>query len=69
MYTEEQLYSIALRQCSLIGDITFYKLVRTFGSAKKVWETTKKEFSKTDGIGKKIIADIGNTEHLKFAEN
>ena len=68
MYTEEQLYSIALRECSLIGDITFYKLVKTFGSAKSVWETSKKELSKTDGIGKKMIADIGNPEHLKFAE-
>jgi len=68
MYTEEQLYSIALRKCSLIGDITFYKLVKTFGSAKAVWETSKKELNKTDGIGKKIITDIGNPEHLKFAE-
>lgn len=68
MYTEEQLYSIALRECSLIGDITFYKLVRIFGSAKEVWETPKKELSKIDGIGRKIIADIGNSEHLKFAE-
>ncbi|MCX8522528.1 DNA-processing protein DprA [Chryseobacterium formosus] len=68
MYTEEQLYSIALRECSLIGDITFYKLVRIFGSAKTVWETPKKELSKTDGIGKKTISDIGNAEHLKFAE-
>ena len=68
MYTEEQLYSIALRKCSLIGDITFNKLVRTFGSAKTVWETPKKELNKTDGIGKKIVVDIGNPEHLKFAE-
>ncbi|MFY1048245.1 DNA-processing protein DprA [Chryseobacterium sp. GP-SGM7] len=68
MYNEEQLYSIALRECSLIGDITFYKLVRIFGSAKAVWEISKKELSKTNGIGKKIIADIGNPEHLKFAE-
>ncbi|MGD1318771.1 DNA-processing protein DprA [Chryseobacterium sp. 2R14A] len=68
MYTEEQLYSIALRKCSLIGDITFNKLVRTFGSAKAVWEIPKKEINKTDGIGKKIVVDIGNPEHLKFAE-
>lgn len=68
MYTEEQLYSIALRECNFIGDIIFYKLVRTFGSAKNVWETPKKELGKIDGIGKKIISDIGNIEHLKFAE-
>jgi len=68
MYSEEHLYSIALRECSFIGDINFNKLVRTFGNAKNVWETTKKELSKIDGIGKKIISDIGNGEFLKFAE-
>ncbi|WP_312089020.1 DNA-processing protein DprA [Chryseobacterium sp.] len=68
MYKEEHLYSIALRQCNFIGDITFNKLVRNFGSAKNVWETAKKELAKTHGVGKKIISDIGNSEHLKFAE-
>lgn len=68
MYTEEHLYSIALRKCSFIGDITFYKLVKTFGNAKAVWETSKKELGKTGSFSKKIIADIGNKEHLKFAE-
>ncbi len=69
MYSEEQLYSIALRECNYIGDINFSKLVRTFGSAKKVWESSKKELSKTDGIGAKTVSDIGNFKHLKFAEN
>lgn len=68
MYSEEHLYSIALRECNFIGDINFFKLVRTFGSAKTVWELSKKELSKTDGIGMKIVSDIGNPEHLKFAE-
>lgn len=68
MYSEEHLYSIALRECSFIGDINFYKLVRAFGSAKNVWETAKKELSQTDGIGKKIVADIGDEKYLKFAE-
>ncbi|MCW3160585.1 DNA-processing protein DprA [Chryseobacterium oryctis] len=69
MYSEEHLYSIALRECNLIGDINFYKLVKTFGSAKDAWENAKKEYSKIDGIGKKIVSDIGNPTHLKFAEN
>ncbi|WP_027381068.1 DNA-processing protein DprA [Chryseobacterium daeguense] len=69
MYSEEHLYAIALRECSLIGDINFYKLVRCFGSAKKAWENAKKEYSKVDGIGRKAVADIGNHKHLKFAEN
>ena len=68
MYSEEHLYSIALRECNFIGDINFFKLVRSFGSAKNVWESTKKALSKTDGIGTKTVSDIGNPEHLKFAE-
>ncbi|RNA60922.1 DNA-protecting protein DprA [Chryseobacterium nematophagum] len=68
MISEEHLYAIALRECKLIGDITFYKLVRIFGSAKETWENVKKEYKKTNGIGLKIISDIGNIDHLKFAE-
>lgn len=68
MYSEEHLYSIALRQCNFIGDINFSKLVNSFGSAKSVWETSKKVLSKTDGVGTKTVSDIGNSEHLKFAE-
>ncbi|WP_407406137.1 DNA-processing protein DprA [Chryseobacterium sp.] len=69
MYTEEQLYSIALRECKYIGDMNFYKLVRAFGSAKTIWETPLRELSKIDGIGRKIVSDIGNPAHLQFAEN
>lgn len=68
MYSEEHLYAIALRECNLIGNINFNKLVRTFGSAKNAWEKTKKEYEKLDGFGSKIVYDIGNPEHLKFAE-
>lgn len=68
MYTEEHLYSIALRECSLIGDINFYKLVRTFGNAKNAWENTKKEYKKLEGFGSRMVSDIGNPGHLKFAE-
>lgn len=68
MISEEYLYAIALRECSFIGDINFYKLVQTFGSAKETWEKAKKEYSKLDGIGRKTVSDIGNAEHLKFAE-
>lgn len=68
MITEEYLYAIALRECSLIGDINFQKLVRTFGSAEEAWKKAKKEYRKTDGIGQKTVADIGNEEYLKFAE-
>ncbi len=69
MYSEEHLYAIALRECAFVGDINFYKLARTFGSAREAWERTKKEYKKLEGFGRKMILDIGNPEHLKFAEN
>jgi DNA processing protein len=68
MYSEEHLYAIALRECNLIGDINFYKLTRAFGSAKEAWNFAQKNYSKVDGIGRKAVSDIGNPEHLKFAE-
>ncbi|KAA0129925.1 DNA-protecting protein DprA [Chryseobacterium sp. SN22] len=68
MYSEEHLYSIALRESNLIGDINFHKLVRTFGSAKAAWENAGKEYKKLDGFGKKMISDLENPEHLRFAE-
>ena len=68
MFTNEHLYSIALRNCNLIGDMHFYKLVKYLGSAENTWNKAKKEFKNLSGIGSKIIADIGNPEHLKFAE-
>ena len=68
MISEEYLYAIALRGCSQIGDIHFYKLVRTFGSAQEAWKRAKKEYKKLEGIGQKTVSDIGNDNHLKFAE-
>ncbi|MGG5209198.1 DNA-processing protein DprA [Chryseobacterium sp. MIQD13] len=68
MITEEHLYAIALRECSLIGDINFQKLIRNFGSAQEAWKKAKKEYSGTEGIGRKTVSDIGNEEYLKFAE-
>lgn len=68
MFTEEQLYSIALRNCSQIGDINFQKLVNSVGSAKEVWAFPKKGLKKILGIGTKTIEEIGKKEHLDFAE-
>ncbi len=69
MFTEDHLYSIALRECSLIGDINFHKLLNAFGTAKNVWDFAKTDLKNSlDGIGKKIISDIGNKDHLLFAE-
>ncbi|SIQ97807.1 MULTISPECIES: DNA-processing protein DprA [unclassified Chryseobacterium] len=68
MISEEYLYSIALRECSQIGDIHFHKLVRTFGSAQDAWKRAKKEYKKLEGIGQRTVSDIGNKVHLEFAE-
>ncbi|WP_426476690.1 DNA-processing protein DprA [Chryseobacterium sp. CBSDS_008] len=68
MTSEENLYAIALRECSQIGDIHFHKLVHTFGSAREAWKRAKKEYKKLEGIGPKTVSDIGNKSHLEFAE-
>jgi DNA processing protein len=68
MYTEENLYSIALRECSNIGDINFHKLIKAFGCAENAWKAPSKELQKIAGIGRKTISDIGDSKHLKFAE-
>ena len=68
MFSEETLYAIALRHCPLIGDLIFRKLVNEAGSAKEVWELTKTGLENIYGIGRKISREIGNPEHLKFAE-
>ncbi|MBV8326965.1 DNA-processing protein DprA [Chryseobacterium sp.] len=68
MISEEYLYAIALRECSHIGDINFKKLVKTFGSAEEAWKRGRKEYKKLEGMGLKTVSDIGNEEHLKYAE-
>ncbi len=68
MRSEENLYSIALRHCPLIGDVIFRKLVGEVGSPKEVWELSKSGLQNIFGIGRKIAVEIGNAEHLKFAE-
>jgi len=68
MHSEEVLYSIALRRCPLIGDVIFQKLINEAGSAKQVWELSKFGLRNIFGIGKKIALEIGNKEHLHFAE-
>lgn len=69
MFSEETLYSVALRHCPLIGDIIFRKLVGEVGSAKEVWDLSKSGLKNIFGIGQKISLEIGNSDHLKFAEN
>ena len=68
MFSDEHLYSVALRKCNLIGDAIFRKLIDVEGSAEQVWKLPKNKITKIFGIGEKISSDIGNDDHLKFAE-
>lgn len=68
MFSDEHLHSIALRRCTLVGDLNFQKLVTAAGSARDAWKGSKEILTSKDGIGRKIIAEIGNEENLKFAE-
>ena len=68
MFSEETLYSVALRHCPLIGDIIFQKLIREVGSAKEVWDLSKSGLKNIYGIGKRISLEIGNADHLQLAE-
>lgn len=68
MFTEEHLYSIALRRTNLVGDINFQKLIEAVGSAKEVWDLSKSGLRKISGIGSQISRDIGNPDHIEFAE-
>lgn len=65
---EEFLYSIALRKCRFVGNVVFRELVNFFGSAKNVWMASHSELKEIPGIGSKIIKEIGNENHLRFAE-
>ncbi|MDP9957221.1 DNA-processing protein DprA [Epilithonimonas hungarica] len=68
MTSEEYLYILALKQCKNIGNINLKKLIKNFGSAKKVWESSPRSLLSTSGIGKHTIQNIGNEDLLRIAE-
>lgn len=68
MFTDEYLYAIALKKCNFIGDSTFKILIEATGSAENIWKLSKKEITAIFGVGAKKASEIGNTEHLRFAE-
>ena len=68
MFSEEHLYSIALRHCPQIGDLHFKKNSYHNWFSKKAWNLPKHELVKLYGIGNKIVEDIGKDSHLQFAE-
>lgn len=69
MISEEHLYSIALRKCFHIGDVSFQKIILEAGSAEYVWKNPKKIFGKIRGLGQKKFLEIGKKIYLDFAES
>lgn len=68
MFSEEHLYSLALRRCVGIGNVNFRKIVKVVGSAQAVWELSKSDLKAFPMVEQRMLADIGNEEHLKYAE-
>lgn len=68
MFSEEYLYTIALRQCKNIGNANLKKLITHVGSAKEVWQSSPKNLQSIHGIGKNITKEIGKVEFLSKAE-
>lgn len=68
MFTDEHLYAIALKKCNFIGDATFKILMEAEGSAENIWKLPKNQITSIFGIGQRKVSEIGNDEHLRFAE-
>lgn len=68
MFSEEHLYSLALRRCTGVGNVNFKKIIETIGSAQEAWQFSKSEFKNQSNIEPRILANIGNEQHLKYAE-
>lgn len=68
MPSNEHLYSIALKRCNFIGDHTFKKLIEAEGSAENIWKLPRRKITSIFGIGEKKSEEIGNEQHLRFAE-
>ncbi|MDL1913953.1 MAG: DNA-protecting protein DprA [Bergeyella sp.] len=67
-FSDEHLYSIALRRCHLIGDVNFRKLVTAYGSAESVWKENKKHLKKIAGMSLKSLSEIGRGDFISEAE-
>lgn len=67
MFSDEHLYSLALRHCSGIGNVNFQKIIETVGSAQAAWQLSKSEIKTFSDL--RLWKDIGGSQHLKYAEN
>ena len=68
MTENELLYTLALQHVPKIGDITAKRLIGHCGSAQLVFNEKKQNITKINGIGRVVISDLFNNDHLKAAE-
>jgi DNA processing protein len=69
MDQQELLALLALKKAPLIGDIMAKKLIRTFGSAKAVFEQPYRQIAAIEGIGDKKAEFIKAKDLFSKAEN
>lgn len=64
----EQRYILALSFVKGIGNNRLIELIKFFGSAEKVWESSIKDLVKPYGLGQKLVQEIGKDEYLDLAD-
>ena len=61
----EQRYILALSFIKGFGDNRIKNLITYAKSAQNVWEGSKDELMKINGIGPKLISEIGKSKYLE----
>jgi len=65
---DDLLYQIALTQAPLVGAVTARNLVSYCGSARGVFQASKKELLKIPGIGERTVQAILQKDYFEAAE-
>lgn len=69
MTENDLLFTLALQHVPNIGDITAKRLISHCGSAEAVLKEKKENLLKINGIGKTILKDLHQSDHLNAAES
>lgn len=67
MNNDNLLYALALQNVANIGDIKAKKLLQYCGSPEAIFKERKNNLEKIEGIGRIIINELFNKNHLKAA--
>ncbi len=72
---EENIYKVWISLIKNLGIKRYTTLIQRFGSKKELWNASKKDIQKVDGIGEKLAEFISSTiikkdveRHLEFME-